>query len=245
MCNIKGKTALITGATGGIGEAIARKFHANGANVVLTGRRQEKLDEIANDLKERVYTLQCDLSNTEDTNSLFDKAEELASQVDILICNAGITKDNLTLRMSDEDFQTVINTNLFSAFKLNKTAFKKMMKRKWGRVINITSVVGVSGNPGQANYAASKAGMIGMTKSIAIEAAPRGITYNCIAPGFIETPMTDKLNDNQKEQITKNIPCGKLGQSDDIANAAFFLASEEASYITGQTLHVNGGMLMV
>lgn len=245
MFNLSGKTALVTGATGGIGKAIALSLHKQGASVVLSGRRKEVLDELATSLGDRAFVLPCDLSNNEEVSALFDNAESLSGQVDILVCNAGITRDNLTLRMKDDEWRDVIETNLSANFILNKAAFKKMMKRKWGRIINITSVVGVTGNPGQANYAASKAGIIGMSKSIANEAAARGITVNCIAPGFIKTAMTDALNDNQKEAIVGSIPSGRLGMPDDIATAASFLASEEASYITGQTLHVNGGMVMI
>tara|TARA_B100001564_G_C20636621_1_gene669996 strand:+ start:46 stop:783 length:738 start_codon:yes stop_codon:yes gene_type:complete len=245
MFNLDGKTALVTGATGGLGQAIAKSLHAQGATVILTGRRQEVLQELASELGERAHVLVSDLSDKEQTSELFAKAEELAGQVDIVICNAGITQDNLTLRMKDDEWQNVLDTNLSSTFVLNKTALKKMFKRRWGRIINITSVVGVTGNPGQANYAASKAGMIGMSKSIAQEAASRGITINCIAPGFIKTAMTDALNDDQKSAITANIPSGELGKPEDIASAVVYLASNEAAYVTGQTLHVNGGMVMV
>ncbi len=245
MFNLNGKVALVTGASGGIGEAIAKNLHKQGATLVLSARREDALNKLAEELGSRVHVLVCDISNKEQVTGLMDKAEEIAGQVDILVCNAGITKDNLVLRMKDEDWDDVLTTNLGSAFILNRAAFKKMMKRRWGRIVNITSVVGVTGNPGQANYAASKAGMIGMSKSIASECAARGITVNCIAPGFIKTAMTDALNDAQKEKITSTIPNGGFGLPDDIANAAVFLASEEARYITGQTIHVNGGMLMV
>jgi 3-oxoacyl-[acyl-carrier protein] reductase len=245
MFNLAGKVALVTGATGGIGRATAVAMHKQGASVVVSGRREDALKELAAELGSRVFTLVSDLGDKEQVAALFDKAEELAGQVDILVCNAGITKDNLVLRMKDEEWDEVINTNLRATFTLNKAAFKKMMKRKWGRIINIASVVGVTGNPGQANYVASKAGMIGMSKSIAAESASRGITVNCIAPGFIKTAMTDALNDAQKEKITSTIPNGTFGLPEDIANAAVFLASNEAGYITGQTMHVNGGMLMV
>lgn len=245
MFSLSGKKALITGATGGIGEAIARTLHKQGADVVITGRRQEKLDALASDLASNVFTHVCDLSDETQLNELFAKAEALAGQIDILVVNAGITKDNLALRIKDEEWEEVIQTNLTATFKLNRAAIKAMMRRKWGRIINMASVVGVKGNAGQSNYAASKAGMIGMSKSIAAEVASRGITINCIAPGFIQTPMTEGLSDKHQEGITSTIPANRFGIPDDIAGAAAFLASEEASYITGQTLHVNGGMLMV
>lgn len=245
MFDLTGKTALVTGATGGIGGAIARTLHKQGATVVVTGRKEEALNVLVKELGSRAFGLVADLSDKEQLESLLDKGEALAGAVDILICNAGITKDNLTLRMKDEEWSEVINTNLTASFILNKAAFKKMMKKRWGRIINITSVVGVTGNPGQANYAASKAGLIGMSKSIAAECASRGITINCIAPGFIKTAMTDALNEAQQEKITSTIPSGKFGLPEDIAAAAAYLASDEAGYITGQTLHVNGGMVMI
>jgi 3-oxoacyl-[acyl-carrier protein] reductase len=245
MFNLTDKCALVTGATGGIGQAIAKALHAQGATVVLTGRRENVLQELATSLGERAHVLTCDLGKKEEVESLFDKAEELAGKIDILICNAGVTKDNLVLRMKDDEWNEVIQTNLSASFVLNKSAVKKMMKRKWGRVINITSVVGVSGNPGQANYVASKAGLIGMTKAVAQEVAARGITLNTIAPGFIATPMTDVLTDDQRGKINQTIPKGSMGAPEDIASAAVYLASDEAGYVTGQTIHVNGGMLMV
>lgn len=245
MFSLNGKTALVTGATGGIGNAIAKSLYEQGAEVVLTGRNEQKLKDIAASLGDRAHILACDLSDKEQLNSLFDNAESLAGKIDILICNAGVTKDNLVLRMKEDEWQSVIDTNLTATFLLNKAAFKKMMKRKWGRIINIASVVGVMGNPGQANYVASKAGMIGFSKSIANESASRGITVNCIAPGFIQTPMTEILNETQKDKMVANIPKGTFGLPEDIASTVAFLSSEEAGYITGQTLHVNGGMLMV
>jgi 3-oxoacyl-[acyl-carrier protein] reductase len=245
MFNLNGKTALITGATGGIGRAIAVALHKQGAIVVLTGRREDAMKELAANLGSRAYVIVADLADKLQLEMLLDKAEALAGGLDILVCNAGITKDNLALRMKDEEWSDVINTNLTASFILNKAAFKKMMKKRWGRIINITSVVGVTGNPGQANYAASKAGLIGMSKSIASECASRGITINCIAPGFIKTAMTDALNPDQQTKITANIPSGKFGLPEDIAATAAFLASDEAGYITGQTIHVNGGMVMV
>lgn len=245
MFDLNGKTALVTGASGGIGKAIATALYNQGASVVLSGRREDALQEVAAGLGERAHVVVCDIADKEQVEGLMDKATEIAGQVDILVCNAGITKDNLILRMKDEEFDEVINTNLKATFILNKAAFKKMMKQRWGRIINIASVVGVSGNPGQANYVASKAGMIGMSKSIASESAARGITVNCIAPGFIKTAMTDALNEDQAAKITSTIPKGTFGLPEDIAGAAAFLASDEAGYITGQTIHVNGGMLMV
>lgn len=245
MFDLTGKTALITGATGGIGGAIAQSLSQAGARVVLSGRRLDALKELASSLKGKNFTLECDLANKQKIAEFYDKAEELSGGIDILICNAGVTNDNLAIRMKDEDWQNVIDTNLTATFILNRSAFKKMIRRKWGRVINISSVVAVAGNPGQANYVASKAGMIGMTKTFAIESAAKNITFNCIAPGFIKTPMTEKLNDVQKEQIAKNIPAGRFGEPAEIASSALFLASNEAGYITGQTIHVNGGMLMI
>jgi len=244
MFDLKGKKALVTGATGGIGGAIARALHAAGAQVALSGTRQEALDALSAELPGSV-ALACNLSDPAETDGLIGRAEEALGGLDILVANAGITKDGLLLRMKDEDFERVLDVNLGSYFRLARAASKGMMKRRLGRIIAITSVVGVTGNPGQANYAASKAGMIGFTKSIAQELASRGITANCIAPGFIVSPMTDALNEAQKEAITKSIPAARLGQPDDIAAAVVYLASDEASYVTGQTLHVNGGMAMI
>lgn len=247
MFKLDSKTALITGATGGIGSEIAKTFVSQGAKVIISGTREERLIELQKEIGEdKCKYLACNLSNQQDVNDLFDKAEELSDgQVDILVCNAGITRDNLALRMKDEDFEDVINVNLKSTFILNRNAIKKMMRRKYGRIINIASVVGFTGNPGQANYVASKAGMVGMSKSFANEVASRGITINSIAPGFIETAMTDILNENQKSGILSSIPMQKMGTAKDIANGALFLASDEAKYITGQSLHINGGMYMV
>jgi 3-oxoacyl-[acyl-carrier protein] reductase len=244
MFDLTGKKALVTGATGGIGGAIARALHAAGAHVALSGTRQEALDALSAELPGSV-ALACNLSDPVETDGLIGRAEEALGGLDILVANAGITKDGLLLRMKDEDFERVLDVNLGSYFRLARAASKGMMKRRLGRIIAITSVVGVTGNPGQANYAASKAGMIGFTKSIAQELASRGITANCIAPGFIVSPMTDALNDAQKEAITKSIPAARLGQPDDIAAAVVYLASDQASYVTGQTLHVNGGMAMI
>jgi 3-oxoacyl-[acyl-carrier protein] reductase len=247
MFTLSGKNALITGATGGIGSAIARTFAKQGARLVLSSTKEEKLQElvlqIGNELDHKILT--CNLNNNNEVAALFEKAEEIVGQIDILVCNAGITKDNLVLRMKQEDFDHVIDVNLKSTFTLNKEAIKKMIKRKYGRIINISSVVAVTGNAGQSNYVASKAGIIGMTKSLAFEVASRGITLNSIAPGFIETAMTDILTEQQKQITLGKIPAGKMGSAQDIANGALFLASEEASYITGNTLHINGGMLMI
>ncbi|MEN8237027.1 MAG: 3-oxoacyl-[acyl-carrier-protein] reductase [Pseudomonadota bacterium] len=245
MFDLHGKNALVTGASGAIGASIARFLHGQGAHVTLSGRRQEVLDQLKSELGDNCETLVCDLGNPGDVSSLIEKATELMGSVDILVNNAGLTKDGLMMRMKDDDWQDVLNVNLGAVFKLSRAAIKGMMKSRWGRIINITSVVGVSGNPGQANYAASKAGMIGMAKSLAQEVGTRGITVNCIAPGFITSPMTDVLNDDQKAGIMNKIPVKKIGNPQDIASAAGFLASQEANYITGQTLHVNGGMVMV
>ncbi len=224
---------------------IAKALAKQGAKIVLSSTKEEKLKELANEIGGDVKYIACNLSDASQVESLFDKAEELVGgQIDILVCNAGITKDGLILRMKDEDFNQVIDVNLKSTFVLNRNAIKKMMRRKYGRIINIASVVGVTGNPGQANYVASKAGMIGMTKSLAQEVGSRGITINCVAPGFISSPMTDVLNDQQREAILNKIPAGKMGDASDIAKGVAFLASEDASYITGHTLHINGGMFM-
>jgi 3-oxoacyl-[acyl-carrier protein] reductase len=244
MFDLSGKKALVTGATGGIGGAIARALHKAGAQVALSGTRQEALDAMAAELPGSV-ALRCDLSDAAQTDALVARAEEALGGLDILVANAGITKDGLLLRMKDDDFERVLDINLGSYFRLARAASKGMMKRRHGRIIAITSIVGVTGNPGQANYAASKAGMIGFTKSMAAELASRGITANCVAPGFIVSPMTDALNDAQKEAITGNIPAARLGQPNDIAAAVLYLSSDEASYVTGQTLHVNGGMAMI
>ena len=244
MFDLTGKKALVTGATGGIGGAIARALHKAGAQVALSGTRQEALDAMALDLLGSV-ALRCDLSDNEQTDKLVGREEEALGGLDILVANAGITKDGLLLRMKDDDFERVLDINLGSYFRLARAASKGMMKRRHGRIIAITSIVGVTGNPGQANYAASKAGMIGFTKSMAAELASRGITANCVAPGFIVSPMTDALSDTQKAVIIGTIPAARLGQPDDIAAAVVYLSSDEASYVTGQTLHVNGGMAMI
>lgn len=246
MFNLTGKTALVTGATGGIGGAVARALHAQGATVVLSGTREVVLAELANELGERAHFAAANLSDAESVDGLVGRAEEVAgTPLDILVANAGITKDGLLMRMKDEDFQSVIQINLESYFRLARAAVKGMMKRRSGRIIGVTSVVGVTGNPGQTNYSASKAGMIGFSKSLAQEVGSRGITVNCIAPGFIASPMTDVLNGQQREAILGRIPAGRLGSGDEIAAAAVYLSSDEAAYVTGQTLHVNGGMAMI
>jgi 3-oxoacyl-[acyl-carrier protein] reductase len=246
MFNLSGKTALVTGATGGIGGAIARALHAQGATVVLSGTREAVLGEMAAELGERAFVAAANLSDAASVDGLVGRAEEVAGAgLDILVANAGITKDGLLLRMKDEDFQSVLTVNLESYFRLSRAAMKGMMKRRSGRIIGVTSVVGVTGNAGQTNYAASKAGMIGFSKSLAQEVGSRGITVNCIAPGFITSPMTDVLNEQQREGILRNIPAGRLGTGDEIAAAAVYLSSDEAAYVTGQTLHVNGGMAMI
>ena len=245
MFDLSGKTALVTGATGGIGGAVARALHAAGAKVVLSGTRQAALDALAAELSGAVGVA-CNLSDPAAVDGLVAAAEEAAgAPIDILVANAGVTKDQILLRMKDEDWQSVIQINLESYFRLSRAATKGMMKRRAGRIIGITSVVGVTGNPGQTNYAASKAGMIGFSKSLAQEIGSRGITVNCVAPGFIESPMTDALNEAQRETILTKIPAGRLGQGEEIAAAVVYLASDEAAYVTGQTLHVNGGMAMI
>ncbi len=245
MFRLDGKVALVTGASGGIGKSIAKAMHNQGAVVILSGRKLDSLEQLAKDLQDRVHVLPADLSDKSQLDSLIDKAETLAGKVDILVCNAGVTKDNIILRMKDEEWEYVIKTNLEATFILNRNAAKKMFKRQFGRIINIVSVVGITGNPGQANYAASKAGIVAMSKSIAREVATRGVTVNCIAPGFIQTAMTDILTEEQKAKITSNIACAKMGSPEDIASAAVYLASQEAGYVTGQTLSVNGGMVMI
>lgn len=246
MFDLTGKTALVTGATGGIGAEIAKTLHARGANVVLSGTREAVLQELAAGLQERAAVAPANLSDPAAVDGLIEAAEAAGgASLDILVANAGITKDGLLMRMKDDDWETVIKVNLESYFRLCRAAMRGMMKRRFGRIIGITSVVGVMGNPGQANYAASKAGMIGFSKALAQEVASRGITVNCVAPGFIESPMTDALNEAQKETILGKIPAGRLGSGADVAAACAYLASDEAGYITGQTLHVNGGMVMI
>ena len=245
MFDLSGKTALVTGASGGIGNQIARTLHAAGANVGLAGTRENVLQALADELGDGAHVLVADLSTAEGATELAAKAETAMGGLDILVNNAGITRDGLAMRMKDEDWDAVLEVNLTSGFRLIRAALRGMMKRRHGRIIGITSVVGVTGNPGQANYAATKAGMIGMSKSLAQEVASRGITVNCVAPGFIATPMTDELPEAQKQALTQAIPAGRLGEGGDIAAACLYLASDEAAYVTGQTLHVNGGMAMI
>jgi len=245
MFDLTGKTALVTGASGGIGGAIATALHAAGATVALSGTREAPLQELATTLGERAHVLPCNLSDAEAVEALPKQAIEAMGSLDILVNNAGITADNIFMRMSDDEWSRVIEVNLTSSMRLCRGVMRPMMKARWGRIINITSVVGVTGNGGQVNYAASKAGMIGLTKSMAQEVASRGITANCVAPGFIETAMTEKLNDKQKDGILSAIPAGRMGTGDEIASAVLYLASQEAAYVTGQTLHVNGGMAMI
>ncbi|WP_029355577.1 3-oxoacyl-[acyl-carrier-protein] reductase [Bosea sp. 117] len=245
MFDLTGKTALVTGATGGIGRAIAVALHRQGATVAVSGTRREVLDGLAGELGERVKVLPCDLSKAEEVEKLVPAAEEALGPLDILVNNAGITRDALFVRISDEAWDTVIAVNLTAGFRLSRAAARSMMRRRTGRIIGITSIVGVTGNAGQGNYAAAKAGMIGMSKALAQEVAARNVTVNCIAPGFIATPMTDVLNEKQRDVILGSVPAGRLGSPEDIAAAAVYLASDEAAYVTGQTLHVNGGMAMI
>ena len=246
MFDLSGKTALVTGATGGIGTAIAKALHGQGAHVVLSGTREAVLRERAAELGSRTSAVPANLSDPAAVDGLVEAAEAAAgAPLDILIANAGITRDGLLLRMKDEDWAEVLKVNLESYFRLSRAAMRGMMKRRYGRIVGITSVVGVTGNPGQANYAASKAGMIGFSKALAAEVATRGITVNCVAPGFIESPMTDALTEQQKAQILATIPAARLGAGDEVAAACVYLASAEAAYVTGQTLHVNGGMAMI
>jgi 3-oxoacyl-[acyl-carrier protein] reductase len=245
MFDLTGRKALVTGATGGLGEAIARMLHAQGAVVGLHGTRREKLESLAAELGERAKVLPADMSNRDEVKALAKQAEETLEGVDILVNNAGINRDGLFVRMSDDDWDAVLEVNLTAAFRLTRELTHPMMRRRFGRIINISSVVGVAGNPGQANYCASKAGLIGFTKSLAQEIATRNVTVNCVAPGFIESAMTEKLNDKQRESIMGGIPMRRMGTGDDIAASVLYLASDEAGYVTGQTIHVNGGMLMV
>ena len=246
MFDLTGQTALVTGASGGIGGAIARALHAQGAHVVLSGTRAEALSVLGDELKERVSEAPCNLSDPAAVDGLIAQAEAACGgPIDVLVANAGVTRDGLLMRMKDEDWEVVLKVNLEAYFRLSRASMRSMMKRRFGRIIGITSVVGVMGNPGQTNYAASKAGMIGFSKSLAQEVASRNITVNCIAPGFIESPMTDALNDQQKQAILGRIPAGRLGTGAEVAAACVYLASNEAAYVTGQTLHVNGGMAMV
>jgi len=245
MFDLTGKKALVTGASGGIGSTIAQALHAQGATVGLSGTREEALKAVQAELGDRAFILPCNLSDDDSLDQLSKQADEAMGGLDILVNNAGLTRDNLAMRLKDDDWDAVLNVNLRAAFKLSRAVLRGMMKKRWGRIIGITSVVGVTGNPGQANYAASKAGMIGMSKALAQEVASRGITVNTVAPGFIETAMTDALDDKQKEALIPGIPAGRLGTGDDISSACVYLASDEASYVTGQTLHVNGGMAMI
>ena len=245
MFDLGGKTALVTGASGGLGGAIARALHGQGAVVAVSGTRREALDQLAAELKERVHVLACNLADKQEVEALVPAAEERMGKLDVMVANAGITRDNLLVQLSDAAWEEVIAVNLSASFRLVRAAVKGMMRRRFGRIIGVTSVVAVTGNAGQANYAAAKAGMIGLIKSLALEYARRNITANCIAPGFIATPMTDKLNEKQREAILARVPAGRLGVAGDVAAATVYLASDEAAYVTGQTLHVNGGMAMI
>lgn len=245
MFDLTGKTALVTGATGGLGASIARALHKAGATVGISGRNVEKLNALAADLGTRVHVLPADLGDAAATDALVEQASTAMGGISILVNNAGLTRDNLALRLKDEDWKEVIDVNLTAPFRLARACLKTMMKARHGRIVNISSIVGVTGNPGQANYAASKAGMIGWSKALAAEVASRNITVNCIAPGFIATAMTDALNDEQKAKLNSGIPMGRMGTADEIAAACLYLASEEAGYVTGTTLHVNGGMAMI
>ena len=245
MFDLTGKSALITGASGGIGGAVAAALHEAGAQVTLSGTREAPLRELAERLGDRAHVVTANLGDTAEVEALPKKAAEAMGAVDILVNNAGITRDNLFMRMSDAEWAEVLDVNLTSSFRLARGVLRGMMKARWGRIVSITSVVGATGNPGQGNYAAAKAGLVGMSKSLAYEVASRGITVNCVAPGFIETAMTDKLNDEQKARILTQIPAGRMGSADDIAAAVVYLASPAAGYVTGATLHVNGGMAMI
>jgi 3-oxoacyl-[acyl-carrier protein] reductase len=245
MFDLSGKSALVTGASGGIGGAIAKALHDAGAAVTLSGTREDALQALASTLGDRAFVVPANLSDPSSLDSLIGKAEDAMGAVDILVNNAGLTRDMLSMRLTDEDWQAVLDVNLTASFRLSRGVVRGMMKRRWGRIINITSVVGVTGNPGQANYAASKAGLIGMSKSMAQEVASRGITVNCVAPGMIVTAMTDVLSDDQKSRILQIVPAGRFGEPAEIAAGTLYLASEEAAYVTGQTLHINGGMAMI
>jgi len=245
MFDLSGKVALVTGATGGIGGAIARSLHGQGATVVLSGTRAEALQALSDELGSRVHVVAANLADTESVEALPKSAEAAAGPIDILVNNAGITRDNLFMRMKDEEWDQVIAVNLTSAFRLSRAVVRGMMKKRWGRIISITSIVGSTGNPGQASYVAAKAGLAGMTKSLALEVASRNITVNCVAPGFIATPMTDALNEAQKSGLLAKIPAGHMGTPVDVATAVLYLASVEAGYVTGQTLHVNVGLAMI
>lgn len=245
MFDLTGKGALVTGASGGIGGGIAGALHAQGATVVLTGRNADSLAKLAQDLGERAHVITADLADTASIGALIEEAEQKLDGVDILVNNAGLTRDGLTMRMKDEDWDAVLDVNLTAGFRLARAVLRTMMKSRWGRIINVTSVVGQTGNPGQVNYVASKAGMTGFSKALAAEVASRNITVNCVAPGFITTAMTDFLTDDQRDRTLKMIPAGRFGNPEDVASAVVFLASDEAAYVTGQTLHINGGMAMI
>ncbi len=245
MFDLAGRTALVTGATGGIGGAIARALHGQGASVALSGTKSEKLEALAGELGDRAHVLRCDLADRAQVEALVPQAEAALGQVDILVNNAGVTRDNLFMRLKDEEWDDVLAVNLTAAFRLARAAVRGMMRRRFGRIIGIASIVGVTGNPGQGNYAAAKAGMIGMSKALALEVASRGVTVNCVAPGFIATAMTDALTDKQREAALARVPAGRLGDIADVAAAVVYLASAEAAYVTGQTLHVNGGLAMI
>jgi len=245
MFDLTGRNALVTGASGGIGSAIAKALHAQGAAVALSGRREDVLQRLAGELGDHAHVTPANLGEPGAADKLAKEAEAALGSVDILVNNAGLTRDNLAMRLKDEDWQTVLDVNLTAAFRLSRAVLRGMMKARWGRIIGITSVVGVTGNAGQANYAASKAGMIGMSKSLAQEVASRGITVNCVAPGFIATAMTEALNDDQQAKISASIPAGRMGEVGEIAAGVVYLASDEAAYVTGQTLHINGGMAMI
>ncbi|MGA2893792.1 MAG: 3-oxoacyl-[acyl-carrier-protein] reductase [Xanthobacteraceae bacterium] len=245
MFELNGKAALVTGATGSIGGTIARVLHAQGATIAVSGTRRENLDRLAAELGDRVHILACNLADPAETDALVTRAEEAMGQLDILVANAGVTRDNLLVQLRDEDWDQVIAVNLSATFRLARAAVRGMMRRRFGRIIAITSVVGTTGNPGQANYVAAKAGITGLIKTVAQEYAKRGVTANCVAPGFIVTPMTEKLNDKQRDVIVAKIPASRAGTADEVAAAVVFLASNEAGYVTGQTLHVNGGMAMI
>ena len=245
MFELDGKRALVTGASGGIGKAIAVALHERGAAVALSGTRRDALEELAHDLGDRVHVTPCDLTDSEAVDGLVKEAGAAMGGLDILVNNAGITRDGLAMRMASEDWQAVLDVNLTAGFRIIRSSLRGMMKQRWGRIIAITSVVGATGNPGQVNYAAAKAGMVGMTKALALEIASRGITANCIAPGMIETAMTDALGDSARDAMLAMIPMGRPGTPEDVAACAVFLASDQACYVTGQTLHVNGGMAMI
>lgn len=245
MFDLSGKNAVVTGASGGIGGAIARSLHAAGAVVTLSGTRVDALDAVASDLEGRCHVIPCNLGDPAGPAQLIADAIEKMGSVDVLVNNAGLTRDTLAMRMKDEDWQTVIDVNLTATFRLCRASLKGMMKQRWGRIVNISSIVGTTGNAGQANYAASKAGMVGMSKALAQEVASRGITVNCVAPGFIDTAMTEALSDDQKTLLLSSVPAGKLGVVEDISAGVVYLSSEESGYVTGQTLHINGGMAMI